>query len=48
MSKSDLKARLIKVNPTVQIKLNIIGGLLLSLTINSSVTNLLAKMIHDS
>jgi hypothetical protein len=48
MSKLDLKARLIKAHPTVQINLNMIRRLLFSLIVNSSVMNQLAKLIHDS
>jgi hypothetical protein len=36
-----------KVHPTAQINGNMIGGLLFSLTVNYSVTNLLAKQTHD-
>jgi hypothetical protein len=42
------KGKINKVHPTVQISLNIIGGLLFPLTVNLSVTNQLAKPIHDS
>jgi hypothetical protein len=42
------KGKINKVHPMVQINLNMIGGLLFSLTVNSSVTNQLAKLIHDS
>jgi hypothetical protein len=36
-----------KVHPTTQINGNMIEGLLYSLTVNSSVTNLLVKQTHD-
>jgi hypothetical protein len=36
------KGKINKVHPMVQINLNMIGGILFSLTINSSVMNLLA------
>jgi hypothetical protein len=42
------KGKINKVHPTVQISLNMIGGILFSLTVNSSVTNQLEKLIHDS
>jgi hypothetical protein len=46
MSKPDLKAMSIKfIQP--QINWNMIGRLLFSLTVNSPVTNLLAKQTHD-
>jgi hypothetical protein len=41
------KGNVNKVHPTVQINWNMIGRLLFSLTVNSSVTNLLAKQTHD-
>jgi hypothetical protein len=42
------KGKINKVHPTMQINLNMIGGLLFTLTVNSTVTNQLAKLIHDS
>jgi hypothetical protein len=42
------KGNISKVHPIVQINVNMIRGLLFSLTVNSSVTNQLAKLIHDS
>jgi hypothetical protein len=45
---TQFKGKINKVHPTVQINLNMIGGLLFSLTVNSSVTNQLAKLIHDT
>jgi hypothetical protein len=41
------KGKINKVHPTVRINWNMIGRLLFSLTVNSSVTNLLVKWIHD-
>jgi hypothetical protein len=38
----------VSCNPTVQVNLNMIGGLLFHLTVNWSVTIQLAKLIHDS
>jgi hypothetical protein len=40
------KGNVNKVHPTEQINWNMIGRLLFSLTVNSSVTNLLAKQTH--
>jgi hypothetical protein len=42
------KGKINKVHPTVQPNVNMIRGLLFSLTVNSSFTNQLAKLIHDS
>jgi hypothetical protein len=41
------RGKINKVHPMVQINLNMIGGLLCSLTVNLPVTNLLAKQTHD-
>jgi hypothetical protein len=41
------KGKINKIHPTVQINWNMIGGLLFSLTVNSSVMNLLAIQTHD-
>jgi hypothetical protein len=40
------KGNVNKVHPMVQINWNMIGRLLFSLTVNSSITNLLAKQTH--
>jgi hypothetical protein len=44
---AEMNARSHEANPTVQVNLNKDRGLLFSLTVNSSVTNLLAKRTHD-
>jgi hypothetical protein len=41
------KGNVNKIHPTTQINWSMIGRLLFSLTVNSSVTNLLAKQTHD-
>jgi hypothetical protein len=47
-AETQFKGNINKFHPTMQINVNMIGGLLFSLTINSSVTNQLAKLIYDS
>jgi hypothetical protein len=47
-AETQFKGKINKVHTMVQIKLNMIGGILFSLTVNSSVLNQLAKLIHDS
>jgi hypothetical protein len=45
--KTRFKGNVNKVHPTMQINWSMIGRLLFSLTVNSSITNLLAKQTHD-
>ena len=47
-AETQFKGKINKVQPMVQINLNMIGGILFSLTVNLSVMNLLAKRIPDS
>ena len=44
---TQFKGNVNKVHPTEQINWNMIGGLLFSLTVSSSVMNLLEKQTHD-
>jgi hypothetical protein len=44
---TQFKGKINKVHPMVRINWNMIGRLLFSLTVNSSIMNLLVKQTHD-